>query len=92
MYKTEVIERVAREERLSQRVVNDALTTALKLIQQALVKGDDVVFPGFGTFYTRQQPETVVRHIQTGKPIKVPARRVAAFRVGAVLKKAVRKK
>jgi nucleoid DNA-binding protein len=42
-------------------------------------------------FYTRQQPAGKVKSIRSGKTISVPARRVAAFRVGALLKKAVLK-
>jgi DNA-binding protein HU-beta len=90
MYKTELVRKVAREERLSQRLVNDALTTALTLIQQALAQGQTVTFPGFGSFYTRQRAEWQVRSMQTGERMTVPARRVAAFRVGELLKKAVR--
>jgi DNA-binding protein HU-beta len=92
MYKSELVRRVAREERLSQRVVNDALTTALKLIQHTLATGQTVTLPGFGTFYTSKRSASKVKHIRTGKEITVPARRVAAFRAGELLKKAVRGK
>ncbi len=92
MHKNELVRRVAKEERLSQRVVNDALTAGFKLIQQALAQGQTVTLPGFGTFYTSKRAEAKVRHIRTGKEITVPARRVAAFRAGSLLKQAVRKK
>jgi DNA-binding protein HU-beta len=61
------------------------------VIQQALKNGEDVRLPGFGVFYTRVQPAGTVRSIRTGKTVQVPARRVAAFRVGTHLKKAVLK-
>ena len=89
MYKTELIRRVARETRLSQRVVADVVEATQRLIEQTLRAGQPMTLPGFGTFYTRKRPAGKVKHILTRKPIAVPARRIAAFRVGAVLKRAV---
>ena len=89
MYKTELIRRGARETRLSQWVVADVVEATQRLIEQALRTGQQVTLPGFGTFYTRKRPASKVKHVRTGKPIAVPARRIAAFRAGAVLKRAV---
>jgi len=90
VYKYDLVKRVARDQRLSQRVANDAITSALKVIRESLAEGKTVTFPGFGTFYTRRQPEGVVQHIQTKEPLKIPARQVIGFRVGTILKKSVR--
>ncbi len=90
MYKNDVVRRVAQDTRLSQRVVGDALNSMVKVISQALREGKTVTFPGFGTFYTSQRGEGTVQHIKTRETITVPARRVAAFRVGELLKKGVR--
>ena len=89
MYKTELIRRVARETRLSQRVVADVVGTTQRLIEDTLRQGQRVTVPGFGTFYTRKRPAGHIKHIHTGTLISLPARRVAAFRVGAILKRAV---
>ena len=45
---------------------------------------------GVGTFYSKERQEGQVKHITSGKMVIYPARRVAAFRVGEVLKRAVR--
>jgi|SRR5579871_3368916 len=90
MFKNELVRRVARETRLSQRVVSDVLTASHKLIGQTLREGKSVQFPGFGTFYSRIHPAGTVHHIRTKEPIPIPERRVAAFRVGEILKKSVR--
>src|SRR5438552_1514337 len=90
VYKNDVVRVVARDTRLSQRVVGDALNSAVKVITSALKDGKTVTFPGFGTFYTSQRKEGTVKHIRTKETITVPARRVAAFRVGELLKKGVR--
>jgi DNA-binding protein HU-beta len=92
VYKTDVIRKVAQETRMSQRDVNDALTGAITVITQALSGGETVTFPGFGTFYTSQRKAAKAKNFRTGKPVDVPARRVAAFRVGSILKSRVRGK
>ena len=89
MYKTEVVRRIAKQTRLSQRVVNDVLTASHRLIEEALRAGEAVTFPGCGTFYTGERKAGKVRHVRTGQTVDVPARRVAAFRVGDVLRRAV---
>ena len=79
MYKTDLVRKVAKEQRLSQRVVNDALTTALDVIEQALASGQTVTCPGFGTFYTRKQPEGMVREFvpETDQGVCAPGRCVS---------------
>jgi DNA-binding protein HU-beta len=89
MYKTEVVRRIAKQTRLSRRAVNDVLGASHRLIGESLRAGETVTFPGFGTFYTGQRKAGTVRHVRTGQTVDVPARRVAAFRVGDVLKRAV---
>ena len=90
MYKTELIKRVSRETRLSQRIVADVIAASHRLIEQALREGQSMTFPGFGTFYTRDKQAGQVRDVRTGEIVSYEARRVAAFRVGDVLKRAVR--
>ena len=91
MYKTELIQRVAKDTRLSQKIVSEVIGMTMKEITLSLARKEDVVIPGFGTFYTRSRPSSQVKSFVTGKTITIPQLRVAAFRVGEVLKKAVRK-
>ena len=57
MYKSELVRRVSKETRLSQRVVSDALNETLRTIWSTLRDGQSVVFPGFGSFYTSDRKE-----------------------------------
>ena len=91
MYKTDLVRKVAKETRLSQRIVNDVMTESLAAITEALRRGQDVVLPGFGTFYTKERPASHVRHIRTGEVLEIPAMRQADFRVGELVRRAVRK-
>lgn len=90
MHKTQLIKRVARETRLTQRVVGDVLSATHRLIEETLRTGKSVTFPGFGTFYASKRQGGKVRQVRTGKEIAYKGRRIAAFRVGEVLKRAVR--
>ena len=91
MYKTDLIRTVAKETRVSQRIVRDVVTSSLTTITQTLRQGQAVVLPGFGTFYTKERKPSQVRHIRTGAVLDIPAMRQADFRTGEVLRRAVRK-
>jgi len=90
MYKTELIHNVAQETHLSQRVVSDALNAALRQITARLAEAEKVTLPGFGVFYTRYRAPSAARSFRTGRSITVPGMRLASFRVGDQLKRAVR--
>ena len=89
MHKSEVIRRVAAQTRLSQKVVLDVVDASHRLIEETLRSGQSVPFPGFGTFYPSERQEGRVRDVRTGEMVSFPARNVAAFRAGDVLKRAV---
>ncbi len=91
MYKTDIVRKVAKETRLSQRIVDDVVRESLAAITQALRDGQTVVLPGFGTFYTKERKASTVQHIRTGEPLDIPAMRQADFRTGELLRRAVRK-
>jgi DNA-binding protein HU-beta len=59
-------------------------------ITKALKKGDRVSLVGFGTFSVSKRKARTGRNPQTGKPIKIAARKVAKFKAGSELKKAVK--
>ena len=89
---TDLVRRVAGQTGLSQRVVRQVLGASLEIMQSALTAGERVTLPGFGTFSTSQRSAAHVRSVRTGRQIEIPARRVAAFRVGEILKRAVARK
>lgn len=90
MDKTEIVKRVAKTTRLPQKTVSDVLNTSIKEIQANLTIGRKVRFIGFGTFYTRTRPAMESYSVRDRKKIQVPAIRLAGFRAGALLKRAVR--
>lgn len=61
----------------------DAVTEA---VSAALVAGDKVVVPAFGTFEVRQRAARSGRNPQTGESLEIAASRSAAFKPAAALK------
>lgn len=67
-----------------------AVNTVLDSIKKALKKGDKVTLIGFGTFSVAKRAARMGRNPQTGKPIKIAAKRVPKFTAGKALKSAVK--
>lgn len=88
---TDIIRVVAKEQRLSQRVVSDAVNEFFRQVRQAVAAGQSVQVTGFGTFYSRERKEAQGRDFRTGRTVTVPAGRTAAFRAGELLRSAVRR-
>ncbi len=91
MNKAEFIDAVAEKAGLSKKDAKGAVDAALDTLTEALSNGDSVSFIGFGTFSTAERAERTARVPGTGKEVKVPATRVAKFKVGKALKDAVAK-
>jgi DNA-binding protein HU-beta len=58
-------------------------------ITEALQKGGKVSLIGFGTFSVAERKARKGRNLQTGKEIKIAAKKVPKFSAGAGLKTAV---
>ncbi len=87
--KTELIKRIAKEQRLTHKVVNDVVGELERQVTRALKQQDTVQLMSFGRFYARERKAGKVKDIRSGQIRPVAAGRVAAFRAGSLLKKAV---
>lgn len=58
-------------------------------ITKALARGDDFSYSGFGRFYPAQTRERKGRNPKTGEEIVIPAKKVARFRPGKVLRDSI---
>ncbi len=90
MTKAELVEKMAKECKISKAACNKALDSFVDGVKKALKKGDRVALIGFGTFSVSQRKARKGRNPQTGKEIKIPARKAPKFSAGAGLKKAVK--
>ncbi|MBQ9218207.1 MAG: HU family DNA-binding protein [Muribaculaceae bacterium] len=89
MNKTELINAIAAEAKLTKVQAKAALEATLKAIEETLVKGDKVALIGFGTFAIQEKAARTGVNPATGKKIEIPAKKVVKFKAGAELAKKV---
>ena len=85
MNKTELIDIVAEKAGTSKVTAGDVVSAAIDAITEAVAKGDSVQFIGFGTFSVQQREARTGRNPQTGKEMKIEAKKVVLFKAGAKL-------
>ena len=86
MTKADIVANVAEEIKVSQAAAAKALAVITDSITQAMKKGDKVTLVGFGTFSVMERKARKGRNPQTGKEIKIAAKKVPKFTAGAALK------
>ncbi len=89
MTKTEFVDQVASRSGLSRKDASTAVDAALQTIQDALERGSDVTFTGFGKFHVTEREAREGRNPATGEKIQISASRVPKFTAGAGLKQAL---
>ena len=90
MTKQEFVDQVADRAGLSKKDAADAVDAFLDTVEDALKRGSDVSFSGFGKFSVSQRSAREGRNPATGERIQIAASRVPRFTAGAGLKKAVK--
>jgi len=89
MNKGELVEKVAMDCDVSKAVAEKALNSVMDAILEAMSAGDKVTLIGFGTFSVAERAAREGRNPQTGKKIKIAAKKVVKFKVGSKLADAV---
>ena len=90
MTKAELVDKAAKEAKISKVAAATALNSFMDGITKALKKKDGkVTLVGFGTFSKVRRKARKGRNPQTGEPIKIKATNVVKFRPGKKLKSAV---
>ena len=85
MNKTELVNAVAAEAKLTKVQAKDALEAALKAVGETLAKGDKVALIGFGTFSINEKAARTGVNPRTKKKIQIAAKKVVKFKAGAEL-------
>ncbi|HLP11770.1 MAG TPA: HU family DNA-binding protein [Flavobacteriales bacterium] len=85
MNKAELIDAVAAESGLSKADAKRALDSTIDVMSKSLKKGDRVALVGFGSFSVSDRAARKGRNPQTGKEIKIAAKKVVKFKAGAEL-------
>ena len=89
MNKSELIEAIAKSEKISKASAEKVLDGTLHAIKVALKKNSTVTLVGFGTFKVIRRAARIGRNPRTGAAIKIKAARVPKFSAGKALKDAV---
>ena len=90
MTKSEFVDQVADRAGLSKRDAASSVDAFLETIEEALRRGSEVSFSGFGKFSISNRSAREGRNPATGERIQIAASRVPKFTAGAALKKAVK--
>ena len=75
---------------MTKKQATAAIDTIIDSIKGSLAKGESVRLVGFGTFSVSRRKARKGRNPQTGKEIKIAAKKVAKFKAGALLSKTVK--
>ena len=90
MTKAELVEKAAKDAKVSKVAAAAALNSFMASVTKALKKKDGkVTLVGFGTFSKVRRKARKGRNPQTGAPIKIKATNVVKFRAGKRLKDAI---
>ena len=90
MTKSEFVDQVAARSGLGRKEAASAVDAALETIQDALERGSDVTFSGFGKFHVAERGARDGVNPATGEKMKIAATRVPRFTAGSGLKKAIK--
>jgi DNA-binding protein HU-beta len=86
MNKTDLANTVAKKVGIPKSKAEAAIDSIFTAIGDTLKKGDKAAFVGFGTFSVAKRKARIGRNPQTGKEIKIPAKKVVKFSAGKSLK------
>jgi DNA-binding protein HU-beta len=90
--KKELASRVAKNTKISQVQVVQLIDELLEQTKKALVKGEEIRLQGYFSLKTATTKARLARNLQTGKQMKVAAKRVPKCKFSLGLKEAITQK
>jgi len=85
MSKKEFVDAYAKATGETKKRAEELVNQFLETVEETLLKGDSVQFVGWGTFDVQKRAARTGRNPQTGKEIKIAAKKVVKFKVGKKL-------
>lgn len=89
MNKTDLIAAVAAKTGETKKSAEASINAVIDVIAETLAGGDKIQLVGFGSFEVRQRAARKGRNPQTGKEMKIEAKKAPVFKAGKALKDAV---
>ena len=90
MNKEELISEISKKAKVSKKDAGMILSATIDTIEKSVKKGNKVTLVGFGTFDLRHRKARTGRNPQTGKAIKIAAKKVPTFSAGKSFKELVK--
>ncbi len=84
MNKTQLIDAIAEKASISKTDAKKALDAFIDVTAETL-KNDKIALVGFGSFSVSERGERTGRNPQTGKEIKIAAKKIVKFKPGSEL-------
>ena len=82
MNKEQLIDKLAGDAKITKVAARAVLQSFMSAVKKAVKKGDRVGLVGFGTFSSGKRKARTGRNPQTGKPIKIAAKKTVKFKAG----------
>ena len=92
MIRSELVAKVAEENKLTQANADRVVSTVINTIIKALINDNRVELRGFGVLSVRHRKPRAARNPKTGANVQVSAKRVPFFKAGKAVKTALNKK
>ena len=89
MNKSDLIAAVAAKTGETKKSAEASINAVIDVIAETLASGDKIQLVGFGSFEVRQRAPRKGRNPQTGKEMKIAAKKAPVFKAGKALKDAV---
>lgn len=89
MNRKELVDSVADKTGLTKKDTESFLNSFVETVVQELKNGGSVNLVGFGSFRVVQRKAREARNPRTGDTVRIPARKVPAFKPGKDLKSAL---
>jgi integration host factor subunit beta len=86
MTKTELIESLAEQQKISTKEAKSIVDTILTAMTDALLQGQNVEIRGFGSFQVREYDAYIGRNPKTGEEIQVAKKKLPFFKPGKDLR------
>mgnify|MGYP003995683099 FL=1 len=92
MKKAELVEKVASQTGLTQKLTEIIVNTVFQSITDSLAEGGKVELRGFGSFRVRERNPRIGRNPKSGEKVEVPAKKEPFFKAGKELRAIVDEK
>lgn len=82
MNKEQLIDKLAGDAKITKVAARAVLASFIEAVKKTVKKGDRLGLVGFGTFSSGKRKARTGRNPQTGKPIKIAAKKTIKFKAG----------